>query len=386
MDPLAIENIILKYLSNEAVSEELDYLSKWISIPSNEDVFNNYIKTHYEITTAMSKPDVEKIKSTLLRDIEKDKKRLKNRSIQRILKFAAVFVILLGVGYLYRQGSISQTNSASVLNPKNEPITIILNDGTKKIIRPDENGPLKDATGRVVGRQSDAKLTYDQTATSDKLIYNTLNVPHGKRFDLTLSDGTHVYLNSGTVLRYPINFLKGLNREVFLTGEAYFEVEKDEQSPFVVHTDDMQVEVLGTAFNMSNYLEDPSTNTVLVEGSVALSYSKGSDQKSGTTLLEPGFKGEWLKNGSGISLEEVDTEDYIAWVQGKSVFRNTSFLKIRQALERHYNVKIRSANTELDKQLFNATFDIETIQEVLESFNKSFAIDYKIINNEVIIE
>ncbi len=128
MDPLAIENIILKYLSNEAVSEELDYLSKWISIPSNEDVFNNYIKTHYEITTAMSKPDVEKIKSTLLRDIEKDKKRLKNRSIQRILKFAAVFVILLGVGYLYRQGSISQTNSASVLNPKNEPITIILNN------------------------------------------------------------------------------------------------------------------------------------------------------------------------------------------------------------------------------------------------------------------
>lgn len=385
MDSLAIENTILKYLINEATSEELDCLSKWISIPGNEEIFYSFIKTHYEITTIMSKPNVEKIKSTLFRDIKKDKKRVKNQKIQRTLKFAAVFVILLGLGYIYKENSISKVNSTTVLNPKNEPVTIILNDGTTKIIRAGENGALKDTNGKVIGRQSNTKLTYVQEGASDKLIYNTLKVPNGKRFDLVLSDGTHVYLNSGTILRYPVNFLESLDREVFLTGEAYFKVQRDEQHPFVVNTDHMQVEVLGTSFNMSNYPGDQSANTVLVEGSVALYRTEKNKNKAKPTFLEPGFKGEWYKNGNDIAIEGVDTELYTAWVQGKLIFRNTSFLKIRQVLERHYNVKIRNSKIELDKQLFDATFDIETIEEVLESFSKSFSIDYEIINNEVII-
>ena len=386
MVALEIKRCILKYLGNEATSEELDYLSSWISIPGNEDVFNDFIKTHYEITTAISKPDVDKIKSTLLKDIERDKRMSKNYVVRRILQFAAVVVILLSLGYLYRQDTFSQSKKTAVLNPKNEPVTIILDGGTTKILGSDQNLPLKDADGKVIAKQRNAKLTYSQLSTNGKLVYNTLNVPQGKRFGLTLSDGTHVYLNSGSELRYPVNFVKSRDREVFLKGEAYFEVKRDEAHPFKVHIGQMHVKVLGTVFNISNYPEDLTANTVLVKGSVALYQTKDNESKPGQTLLEPGFKGEWDKNGDDISIERVDTEDYTAWVQGKLVFRNTSFLKIRQALKRHYNVKIRNTNTELDKQLFDATFDIETIEEVLESFNKSFAIEYKIINKEVIIE
>ncbi len=380
-----IESCIIKYLCNEATTKELDHLSRWISIEGNEGVFEDYIKTHYEITTAMSKPDIEKIKKTLLRDIERDKKRMKTRNIQNFLKYAAIVVFFMGSGYFYWQNNL-EPNTVPILIPKDDPITITLDDGTTKIIKPEENVLLKDAKGNIIGRQDTTQLTYSQTPKSNKLVYNTLKVPFGKRFDIALSDGTHVYLNAGTTMRYPINFVEGKDRNVFLKGEAYFEVTKDKARPFVVSVGNMNVEVLGTTFNVSGYPQDSSTNAVLVEGSVALYERMDGEEKGNSTLLEPGFKAEWNNSGGDISIENVDTRIYTAWVQGKLVFRNTSFLKIRQSLERKYNVKIQNTNTDLDKQLFDATFDIETIDEVLESFNRSYAIEYYIKNNEVIIK
>jgi hypothetical protein len=385
MSSTEIESCIIKYLCDEATTEELDHLARWISVEGNEGFFDDYIKTHYEITTAMSKPDIEKIKKTLLRDIERDKRRMKRRSTQSFLKYAAVFVFFMGSGYFYWQNNL-EPNTVPILIPKDDPITITLDDGTTKIIKPDENVLLKDANGNIIGKQDTTQLTYSQTPESGKLVYNTLKVPFGKRFDIALSDGTQVYLNSGTTLRYPINFIEGEDRNVFLTGEAYFKVAKDEDQPFVVSVGNMNVEVLGTTFNVSSYPQDSSTNTVLVEGSVALYEKMDGNAKGNSTLLEPGFKAEWSNGDGDISIENVDTRIYTAWVQGKLVFRNTSFLKIRQSLERKYNVKIQNTNADLDKQLFDATFDIETIDEVLESFNRSYAIEYYIENNEVIIK
>src|SRR5690606_20929842 len=251
---------------------------------------------------------------------------------------------------------------------------------------PTGNKNVKDAKGNIIGTQDRSKLVCTGASKLDKLVYNTLNVPYGKQFDVVLSDGTHVYLNSGTSLRYPVAFIEGNDRTVFLTGEAYFEVAKDERHPFVVNAEEIQIEVLGTKFNVSHYPEDSDINTVLVEGSVRLQI-KGDDYPGHESiLLEPGNKAEWQKDGSEILVENVDTSLYTAWVQGKSVFRNTSFRQIRQALERRYNITIKNNNGHLDEQLFDATFDIETIDQVLESFNKSYAIEYNIVDNEVIIK
>jgi ferric-dicitrate binding protein FerR (iron transport regulator) len=171
-----------------------------------------------------------------------------------------------------------------------------------------------------------------------------------------------------------------------LTGEAYFEVTKDQEHPFIVNTDDIDVKVLGTKFNVSHYPEDTSISTVLVEGSVELhEWDDSGKDISDPVLLKPGFMAEWNKPDRLMSVENVDTRIYTAWVQGKMIFRNTTFRKIRQALERKYNVTIINNNTDLDDQLFDATFDIETIEQVLQSFNKSYAINYKIENNKVII-
>mgnify|MGYP003663535376 FL=1 len=253
-------------------------------------------------------------------------------------------------------------------------------------LKTDGNREVKDEEGNIIGTQNNTQLSYTAKAEDQKLIYNTLNVPYGKKFDVVLSDGTHVYLNSGTSLRFPVAFIKGASRKVFLTGEAYFDVKEDKKHPFVVNANEIDIQVLGTKFNVSHYPEDANINTVLVEGAVELLRTEEGTSDLESVKLKPGNKAEWHKNSNEISVSNVDTGLYTAWVKGKLVFRNTSFKQIREALQRHYNVNIINNNSHLEEQLFDATFDIETIDEVLESFNKSWAIDYTILDNEVIIK
>ncbi len=386
------EKRIVKYLLNEASGEDLDALSDWILVEGNEQIFETFVRSHYETTTAMNEPDTDKIKEVLKKRMKNDKNVFRRRKARSLMKYAAVGLVFLALGYFFQQDGM-KGNRPDKLVPKEEAITITLDNGAIETLNPLANRNVTDAHGNIIGSQNRTKLTYrESTAPStesadfQKLVYNTLKVPYGKRFDVILSDGTHVFLNAGTSLRYPVQFLKGFDRTVFLTGEAYFDVAKDREHPFKVHADELDIEVVGTKFNVSHYPEDANINTVLVEGSVAL-HKEGDDEESaGGTLLKPGFKAEWRKTGNAIAIENVDTQIYTAWVHGKLVFRNTPFRKIRQALERKYNVIIKNRNKDLDEQLFDAIFDIETIAEVLESFNKSYAIKYKIKDNEVIIQ
>ncbi len=386
------ENRIVKYLLNEATAKDLDFLSDWILVEGNDKVFEEFVRSHYETLTVMKEPDTDKIKEALMRRMKKDKNIFRRRKIRSLMKYAAVGLVFLTLGYIFHENQ-TKDQVPGQLVPKEEMITIALDNGAIETLDPLANKHVKDVHGNIIGNQQKSKLTYNGTAApsteltkSQKPVYNTLKVPYGKRFDVVLSDGTHVFLNAGTTLRYPVQFLKGFDRTVFLTGEAYFDVAKDKEHPFKVHADELDIEVLGTKFNISHYPEDTNINTVLVEGSVEL-HTKGEDGESGEgTLLKPGFKAEWRKVRNDIAIEKVDTQIYTAWVQGKLVFRNTSFRKIRQALERKYNVTIKNMDKNLDEQLFDATFDIETIEEVMESFSKSYAIDYRIEDNEVIIE
>lgn len=380
-----VESLITKYLTNEANSIDLDILSKWIiKNQDNEKLFEIFVKTHYEVRLTMNKPDVESLKNNLLQKIKKDKSPFYKYKIQSVLKYAAIVVAVFGGTYLYQ--TVDFTNQVTVqeviLIPNEELITIQFDNGKVQTIDLEESQQIVDANNNVIASQNKSQLNYTGVATIEKLVYNTLNVPYGKRFDLVLSDGTHVFLNSGTSLRYPIKFIAGEPRDVFLRGEAYFDVIKDEKHPFIVHADKMEVEVLGTKFNVSYYSEDESINTVLVQGSVGLNHDE-IDSTSTPILLTPGYKAEWDKLSSEISIEKVDTRIYTAWIEGKLIFRNTTFRQIRNTLTRHYNVTIKNNNHDLDAQLFDATFDIENINEIMETFSKSYAIDYEIVDNQI---
>lgn len=387
MPNLEAEHKIVKYLVEEASVEDMDFLSKWITVSENQKIFDDYVKIHFEITANMAQPDIDKIKGQLLKKIKKDRNPFTNGKAFHFLKYAAIVLIVFGLGYFANKENAERDPDHSIKVPliqKNDMITVELGNGKLDTLDVHENRELSDGDGNSVGSQNGSSLVYKNNSTIDHLVYNTLNIPKGKRFDVFLSDGTHIYLNAGSTLKYPVKFIDGQPRNVYLTGEGYFDVSKDKDRPFFVHVDNMSVQVLGTRFNVSHYVENPKIRTVLVEGSVELK-SEGVDNGS-SVHLEPGFMAEWDKNENKISTQHVDTRIYTAWIEGKLLFRNATFKEIRLSLERHYNVTIKNENTELDQQRFDATFDIETIYEVLESFDKSYAIDYEIVNNEVLIK
>lgn len=169
----------------------------------------------------------------------------------------------------------------------------------------------------------------------------------------------------------------------FLNGEAFFDVAK-ESNPFIVNVNNLNIRVLGTQFNVSCYPEDTVINTVLVEGSVSLFGDEVYNAET-ASILNPGFKASWNKTNDDISIDKVDTNIYTGWRKGKLIFKNLQFENIIKKLERHYNVSIVNDNKKLGEQYYNATFDIETIEQVLESFNESYEIKYTIENNKIII-
>jgi ferric-dicitrate binding protein FerR (iron transport regulator) len=201
-----------------------------------------------------------------------------------------------------------------------------------------------------------------------------------------LSDGTKVYLNSGSSLTYPVNFINGNSRKVYLTGEAYFEVTHTDDM-FIVNTRELDVQVYGTKFNLSNYPEDPDTELVLIDGSVSMSDAGKSKDSRDELYLVPGYKGAFNKANKNFINEKVNTSLYTAWMNGSLVFRNASFEKILHKLERQYNVVILNNNEKLAHETFNATIetDHENIEQVLRYFNKVYQIDYRIIDNKIII-
>lgn len=379
-----IQRKIVNYISNQASSNDLEFLQKWLKNPKNIEFFNKFVKINYAIDYNMKTYDSEKTKEELLRIIRNDKKMRYKHTINSVLKFAAIFVIVFGIGAIVKLTFVSELKNNIEIS-KNDAITLELENGKIEIIYPELNKKIRDNQGRVIGDQKKSQLTYAGGTNSTKLAYNTLKVPYGQRFDIILADGTHVYLNAGSSIKYPVEFIKGKDRKVFLNGEAYFDVFSDKKDPFIVNINDMNVQALGTEFNISSYPEDSVFNTVLVEGSVKIFKENEVDDIQSSVILEPSYKAEWKKEGKTIFVEKVDTKIYTGWLDGKLVVKNTQFKNIIRKLERHYNVSIINKNSELNEQYFDATFDIETIEQVLNSFNKSYKIKYTIKNNQIII-
>lgn len=192
-------------------------------------------------------------------------------------------------------------------------------------------------------------------------------------------------MNSGTSFRFPTAFPSQGNRTVFLSGEGFFDVTKDKKHPFQVKTDEMDVEVLGTKFNVNAYENEKKTDVVLVEGKVAL-FADIEISKDKVVTLNPGYKGSKFKNQTSIATEKVNVKPYIAWMSETLVFKNSKFEDMVKILERNYNVTIVIKNKTLNDEVFNATFVNEPIESLLKHLNESFPIKYKIKDNVIYIE
>ena len=383
-----IQKLLHKFILNQCTVEEVNEVVEYYrnnkltsDFPEVED-----IKSLLDEMPVMDEATADRIFSNILikaKETEVIDIVSEKNPFRKYLGIAASILVLLTIGLSYQQGFFN-SKEAPVLN--GNEITLQLENGDIQVISAGKKSQIADAEGNVIGNQNGNKIVYDTETTAEKLVYNTLKIPYGKRFELQLSDGTIVHLNSGTTLKYPVKFIAGENRQVFLDGEAFFDVTKDKTHPFVVNADNLNVRVLGTHFNVSNYPEDNLTDVVLVEGSVGLYTANEKFNAEKNTILKPGFKGSFSKINNQIKTKAVVTDVYTAWIKGGLTFREMTFKDISKKLERHYNVTIVNQNAKLSNEKFNASFGDEPIAKVLSYFNEIHGINYTLKNNEVLIK
>ncbi|ADF52086.1 anti-FecI sigma factor, FecR [Zunongwangia profunda SM-A87] len=348
---------------------------------NNKQLFKNYVKSNYQIDLLhLPDPEIayEKMATKLNRPKTTKLIHLYHKN-KWFFYTAAVFIVLVATTWFI---NTQNTPGNQIIPSQQPPITIQLHNGKEININENDNAI-------QVGRQKVAKhnsinnqLSYIGNKAGATTEYNTIKIPYGKKYKLVLADSTIVHLNSGASLKFPVAF-NGRNRKVVLTGEAFFEVTKDSTKPFIVESNKIAVEVLGTKFNMSDYSSDTTSEVVLVEGAVKMQEKESVKDQ----ILHPGEKGTFNQNSKTLQKEKVDTELYTSWIYGKLIFRNKSFDEIFKSLERKFNVEFVIENKPLEKSEFNATFDKDvSLEKMLFYFEKAYDIQYTVKNNKIIIK
>ncbi|MEN2401452.1 FecR domain-containing protein [Flavobacterium sp. MC2016-06] len=370
-------------LIGELSIEENAFLQEWLSAPENQEYYQKVI----DFETLKSK---EAFYSAINTDIAFERVREKiNKNntpvvplfrYKHLLKYAAVFLVLLGITATFLFTIDEEGQKEVVVNsisPKYNNPTLILADGTVVSLEPkrekivSKNGVISNVNQVLV---YDTKALQGTTSTGD----NTLIVPVGGIYAVNLSDGTKVWLNSKSSLRYPVEF-SGDTRTVTLEGEAYFEVTKNPHSPFTVKTKSGNVTVLGTHFNVSSYIEDQVFAATLAEGKVKVSNNANVSDKTDVFLV-PGQQARINNKTDGIiRVAEVDPAAYTAWKDGKFYFENEDLKSILTKMARWYNFNVKFESKSLEQVKFTGiVLKEEPIDHLLDIISKTSNINYKI--------
>jgi transmembrane sensor len=318
----------------------------------------------------------------------------KNSRIKYTRRIAAASVaVLLSVGiFEYSKQEVSpietfvkaskdkfETDEVKLILSATENIEVVEDDS---VIAYSNNGQ------RVsIGNSKAVNQNIEASKTS---VFNTLIVPYGKRSEIVLSDGSKVWLNSGSKLVFPAAFLEG-NREVYLEGEAIFDVTHNKNHPFIVKSKDQEITVLGTVFNVSNYADDDKVYTVLKSGSINLRYKNNNFISSQSELkIIPNTLAIYTKDAKEISTKTVEVETYFSWRDGIFIFKNDPFKSIIKKLSRYYNVEVIINDKDLANHMFSGYLDVsqdldhvmQTIKEAESSkFDYQLTTDNKLIIN-----
>ncbi len=337
-----IIDLIHSYHQNTISDEGIKCLTEWLdSDPNSKDEFANYLALLKE-GGAMSQAGTinrDEAWNKISESLTKAPRVNKTRRLHQWLPYAAAAVIVFAVSYImvfqvqdeydfsknYNFAEISSAGSTKAILTLDDGQVLSLDDKIASVIT-EEDGTLihKDSSNGIVYHKAES--------VKPTLIYNRIDVPRGGEYSLTLADGTKVWLNSESSLKYPVQFV-GSTRQVELTGEAYFEVSHNASKPFFVKAGDAEVKVLGTKFNISSYTDEEYIATTLVEGSVEVS-NLGSKE-----LLKPGYQAVVNRRGGEFQIQEVDTRLYTSWVNGVFEFKNNSLEEICHQLSRWYDVE-----------------------------------------------
>lgn len=371
-----IAEIIVKKLNGHLSETENQIFIDWYeSSTENKELF---IRLEQSKSKTGNVPNIDQLdpSAVLNKVLLRSKLKRKKRLMHSVMRYASIGIIFIVGGYSVWKYALPHTVN------KIDPYSVSLDMGNGNIISLSDQKQqnIVDESGNFIGKSTQKEMDYTNASTQNEIAYNHLKVPNGKTFNVRLSDGTLVHMNSGSSLKYPVTFSGTNFRKVTLSGEAFFEVSKDKKHPFVVSVNRLDVTVLGTKFNVSSYPEDVSIKTVLVEGSVKLG-EKGNKAQ----LLKPGHEADWNPATKEINFSKVDTSIATGWMQKELIISQLTFDKMINKLERYYGVTIENRNKDITDEVYTANFPNQTIEQVLSTLQYDTEFQYKIKNKHIII-
>ena len=390
-----MQDLFRKYLESQCSPEELKELLQYFNAGENEIVLRSLIAEKLEL---IDKGDdcsqwnqvTENVYTAIKKQIDAEKTRIAPFSRKRWLQVAAAAILIAGGFVLYNM--IGKSNSPQPVIVKGIPqqqdiapggnkAILTLADGSKIVLDSAANGNLT-KQGNVKVIKLDGQLTYNTTGSTTEVLYNTITTPRGGQYQLILADGSKVWLNAASSLRFPATFT-GSERKVELTGEGYFEVVKNAAMPFKVNVAGKgEVEVLGTHFNINSYGNEAAINTTLLEGSVRVTGLKTNDSR----LITPGQQAQLIANGQINVNNQVDISEVMAWKNGKFIFQDADIQSIMRQIERWYDVEVSFRGNSTNEQFVGTIPRIVNISQILKMLEKTGAVKFEIEGKKVIVK
>jgi ferric-dicitrate binding protein FerR (iron transport regulator) len=403
MKTIRLHFLFQRYLDQECTPGEEAELMQLLADSSSDEEREKLISDCFDSlpeTYALSEADADKVFNQI---IDKPLRKIiiplykKKGVIRWISLAAAVAVILISVTIvLFRNNKpVNEINQVvEIVKPINKPFykndikpggnkaILTLADGTKIVLDDASEGAISRQGNTTIIKLDNGRLAYNaQTVSkmpSKAILYNTLTTPRGGQYCVTLADGTIVWLNASTSMRFPTAFA-GSERKVEIKGEAYFEVAKNAAMPFIVKAGNEEIKVLGTHFNVTAYADDKVIKTTLLEGRVEVSLIKSSKTKTtgNLVILQPGQQSQ-LDLNNDLTVVDADLEEAIAWKNGYFVFNNENIESIMLKISRWYDIKVDYQVDPLNRDFTGNISRTENVSEVLNMLEQTDAIHFKI--------
>ena len=327
------------------------------------------------MSDSFDKDRKQRLNDRIFASVDRYDSRKRIKRISYISSIAAILVMgIFSYAYFNRAASPSQllekAAASNNLDASGDEVRLILNNQKEIGIADKEPDLVYSSNGKTVNINNGRSLSQSPDRP-DRTSYNTIVVPIGKKSQLTLSDGSKVWINSGSKLTYPTLFTKG-KREVVLEGEAIFEVAHNAESPFHVLAGGNDIKVLGTVFNVSSYADEDYISTALQSGSVEIDYTeKGRFFNTDKSIkIVPGTLASYNKKEQKIVAKKTDMAPYFSWRDGEFIFQNDDLDHIMKKISRHYGVDITITDGKLAQKTFSGNLDIDsdldTVMEIMK--------------------
>lgn len=294
--------------------------------------------------------------------------------MNKLWGYAAAILVLCVVGVAIWMNELKQNETSQLVQVTIEPgrvrALLVLDDGQEIELDDHKTSKVLEENGIIIVHDSSRVEYKPVSRIGEKEVMNKIIVPTGGEYNLTLSDGTLVYLNAESVMTFPKHFT-GEKREVSLEGEAYFHVMASNEHPFIVKTKDMDVMVTGTEFNVKAYPDEMNVQTTLLQGVVTV--FSGCDKKE-KVEIKPNQQAEWCRHSMKMRVKEVDPDLFMAWKDGRFIFRQDRLEDIMRTLARWYEMEVVYLDESVKNMLFagklNRSEEITPILDVLRATDK----------------